>query len=241
MQKIAIDDGERRVLLHELEQIRAHRDQRGGAPRRAIDPPEQLVATRLGGIVDFARRRFVAVRLELGDRVPHPLAIGPEIVGERAKERRMIARIERAIAPDDLGGERDPRRLAPPVDQSAAVVDQLIDAIIRVLRPGLDLEHGAAALGDRGQKIVEEGVAHDFPSASSAGQRSDESDCRARADANQAHGAVNSERRRADPVSPKVAQTRRPGPVDANPEQKRERDRPHKHQKQAQRIAEPRA
>ena len=32
MQKIAIDDGERRVLVHELEQVAAHRDQRGGAP-----------------------------------------------------------------------------------------------------------------------------------------------------------------------------------------------------------------
>ena len=107
MQKIAIDNGERRVLLHELEQVSAHRDQRRGAAGRAIDPPEQLVTTRLGGVVDFARRRFVAIRLELGDRVPHPIAIGPEIVGECDEERSMIARIERAIAPDDLGGERD--------------------------------------------------------------------------------------------------------------------------------------
>jgi hypothetical protein len=173
MQKIAIDDDERRVLLHELEQIRAHRDQRRGAPRRTIDPPEQLVATRLGGIVDFARRRFVAIRLELGHRVPHPIAIRPEILGEPAEKRRMIARIDRTIASNDLGGERNPRRLTSALDQSAAVVDQLIDAVIRILWPRLDLEHGAAALGDRGQKIVEEGVAHDFPSALSAGQRSD--------------------------------------------------------------------
>ena len=233
MQKIAIDDGERRVLLHELEQVRAHRDQRGGAARRAIEPPEQLVTTRLGGIVDFARRRFVAVRLELGDRVPHPIAIRPEIVGERAEERRMIARIERAIAPNDLGGERDPRRLAPPFDQSSAVLDQLFDAVIRILWPRLDLEHGAAALGDRGQKIVEEGVAHDFPSALSAGQRSDETYCRAGAEANQVrvrdfddamrriangHAAVRLNRdcgvddapRRADSVSASVLSRRLP-------------------------------
>src|SRR3984957_10612007 len=184
MQKIAIDDDERRVLLHELEQIRAHLDQRRGAPRRTIDPPEQLVATRLRGIVDFARRRFVAIRLELGHRVPHPIAIGTEILGERAEKRRMIARIERAIAPNDLGGERNPRRLASALDQSATVVDQLIDAIIRVLWPGLDLEHGAATLGDRCQEIVEEGVAHDVPSALSAGQRSDETYCRAGVEAN---------------------------------------------------------
>ena len=121
MHEIAIDNGERRVLLHELQQVGAHRDQRGGAARRAIEPAEQLMTTRLGGVVDLARRRFVAVRLELGDRVPHPLAIGPEIVGERAEERRMIARIERPIAADDLGGERDPRSLAAPVDQRPAV------------------------------------------------------------------------------------------------------------------------
>ena len=33
MQKIAIDNGEQRVLVHELQQVRAHRDQRGGAAR----------------------------------------------------------------------------------------------------------------------------------------------------------------------------------------------------------------
>src|SRR6202042_3081356 len=160
MQKIAVDDDERRALLHELEQIRAHRDQRRGAPRRTIDPPEQLVATRLGGIVAFARRPFVAIRLELGPRVPPPTASGPEILGECAEKSRMIARIEPVVAPNDLGGERNPRRLASALDQSATVVDQLIDATIRVLWPGLDLEHGAATLGDRCQEIVEEGVAH---------------------------------------------------------------------------------
>ena len=67
MQKIAIDDRERWVLVHELEQVGAHRDQRGGAARRAIEPPEQLVTARLGGVVDFARRSFVAVRTEVGD------------------------------------------------------------------------------------------------------------------------------------------------------------------------------
>ena len=105
--KITINNGERRVLLDELEQIGAHRDQRRGAAGRAIDPPEQLVTAWLGGVVDFARRRFVAARLELGDRVPHPIAIRPKIIGERREERSMIARIERAKAPDDLGGERD--------------------------------------------------------------------------------------------------------------------------------------
>ena len=112
--------------------------------------------------MDFARRGFIAVLTESGDGVPHPLAIRPELVSERAEERRMIARIERVIAPNDLGGERDPRRFAPPFDQSPAVLDQLFDAGIRILRPRLDLEHGPAAIGDRGQEIVEKSVAHDF-------------------------------------------------------------------------------
>ena len=150
MQKIAIDDRERRVLVQELEQVGAHRNQRRGAPRGTIEPSEQLVTARLRGIVDLARRGFIAIRLELGDRVSHPSAIRPEIVGERGEERRMIAWIERAIAPHDLGCERDPRRLAPPFDQRSAVVDQLFDAAIRILWPRLDLEHGTAALGDRG-------------------------------------------------------------------------------------------
>ena len=150
MQKIAIDNGERRVLLHELQQIRAHPDQRGGAARRTIDPPEQFVATRLGSVVDFARRRFVAVRLELGDRVPHPIAIRPEIFGKRTEEHGVIAWIEREIAADHLGGERDTRRFASSLHQSSAVLDQLLDAIVRILWPRLDLEHRATALGDRG-------------------------------------------------------------------------------------------
>src|SRR5271154_5511007 len=162
MQKIAIDDDERRVLLYELKQIRAHLDQRRGAPRRTIDPPEQLVATRLRSIVDFARRRFVAIRLELGHRVPHPIAIGPEILGESAEKRRMVARIERKVSPDDLSRERDSRRFAAPRHQSSAILDELFNAIVRILWPRLDLEHGAAAFGDRGQEIIKEGVAHDF-------------------------------------------------------------------------------
>ena len=40
-------------------------------------------------------------------------------------------------------------------------------------------------------------------------------------------------------MNPEVAQTRDPSPVEADSEQKRERDRPQKHQKQAQRIAKP--
>ena len=77
----------------------------------------------------------------------------------------MVGGVERAITPEHFGRERDPRRFAPPRDQRSAVLDQLFDAGIRILWPRLDLEHGAAAIGDRGQKIVEKSVADDFPSA----------------------------------------------------------------------------
>ena len=162
MQKIAIDDRERRVLVHQRQQVGAHLDQRRGAARRAIEPPEQVMAARLGGVVDIARRGLVGVGAEIGDCRHDPLAIGPELVGKRAKERRMVGRIERAVAAQDLGGERDPRRLAPPGDQRPASFDQRFGAVFTVLRPRLDLEHRAAALGDRGQKIVKKGVGHGF-------------------------------------------------------------------------------
>ena len=61
--------------------------------------------------------------------VAHPLAIGPELVGERVEERRMVGRIERAVAAQDLGGERDARRLAPPGDQRPASLDQQFGAV----------------------------------------------------------------------------------------------------------------
>ena len=53
-----------------------------------------------------------------------------------------------------------------------------------------------------------------------------------------AHANSRLKRRRADPMRPKIAQARRPCPVDANPKKKRERDRPQKHQKRAERVAE---
>ena len=112
--------------------------------------------------MDFAQPCFVTVRAEAGDSLAHPLAIGAEIIRKRTEEGAVVGWIERAIAPEDLGRERDPGRFALPGDQRPAVGDQLIDAVVRVLRPGLDLEHGAAAFGDRRQEIVEKSVAHDF-------------------------------------------------------------------------------
>ena len=120
MEKIAIDNRQRRVLVHQRQEVGAHLDQRRGAARRAIEPAEQLVAARLGGVVDFARGGLVGLGAEIGDRRHHPLAVGPELVSKRAKERCVIGRIERSVAAQDLGGERDPRGLAPPGDQRPA-------------------------------------------------------------------------------------------------------------------------
>ena len=106
--KIAIDDGERRVLVDEREHVRPHFDERCGAAWRAIEPPEQLVAAGLRGEMDFACRGFVAVRTKVRYGVAHPLAIGPELVGERLEERRLLRHVERAVPAQDLGGERDP-------------------------------------------------------------------------------------------------------------------------------------
>ena len=165
MQKIAIDDGERRVLVHKLEQVGAHRDQRGGAARRAIESPEQFVAARLGGVVDFAQPSFVAVRRR-SRRSPGAPARDRGRNRRRARGRMRRGRRDRArgIA---RGSRRRARSRTPrPAPRPApGSLDELLGAPVRVLRPGLDLEHGAAALGDRGQEIVEKGVAHDFPSA----------------------------------------------------------------------------
>ena len=107
MQKIAIDHDERRVLVHEREQVRAHLDQRRGAARRAIEPPDELVTAGFRRKMDFARRGFVAVRAKVAYGFADALAIRPELVGERVEERGVVHGVERAVATQDLGGERD--------------------------------------------------------------------------------------------------------------------------------------
>ena len=107
MQKIAIDDGERRVLVDERKQVRAHLDERRSAAWRAIEPPDELVAAGLRCEMDFACRGFVAYRTKVRYGLAHPFAIGPELVGERLEERRLLGHVERAVPAQDLGGESD--------------------------------------------------------------------------------------------------------------------------------------
>src|SRR6516165_9994469 len=103
MQKIAIDDGERRVLVDEREHVRAHLDERRSAAWRAIEPPDELVAAGLRREMDFAYRGFVAHRTKVPYGLAQPLAIGPELVGERLEERRLLGRVERAVPEQNLG------------------------------------------------------------------------------------------------------------------------------------------
>ena len=107
MQKIAIDNGERRVLVHERKQVRAHIDQRRGAAGRAIEPPDELVTAGFRRKMDFARRGFVAVRAKVAYGFAEALAIRPELVGKRMEERGVVHGVERAVAAQDLGGESD--------------------------------------------------------------------------------------------------------------------------------------
>ena len=90
------------------EQVGAHRDQRGGAAGRAIEPAEQLLAARLGGVVDLARRDLVVAGPEFRHGAQHPFAIGPEFVGKRAKKRRLIGTVERSVAVQNFAGDRHP-------------------------------------------------------------------------------------------------------------------------------------
>ena len=62
MKEISVEHEEPAVGAHGCEEIGAHRDQRRCAAGRAIEPPEQLLPARLGGVVDLGRGRFAACR-----------------------------------------------------------------------------------------------------------------------------------------------------------------------------------
>ena len=114
MLEIAVDDGEPAVLTHAFEKIGAHDDQRRRAAGRPIEAAKQLLPARLGGVVDLARRSFVALRAPTLDRILHTLGVGPEIVGERAEERCLFRVLQGAVAREDLVRHREPRGLAAP-------------------------------------------------------------------------------------------------------------------------------
>ena len=122
--KIAVDDGEAAVAAQGLEEVGAHRDERRRAARSAVEAAEELLPARLRRIVDLARRRSAAGRAEARHRILDPAPVGPEIVGQGAKEGALVGLGEVAVAGEDLAGQRNAGSFATPGEERAAHVGE---------------------------------------------------------------------------------------------------------------------
>ena len=149
MGEVPIDHGQIAVLTHEFKQLGAHGDQRGGAAGRAIEPAEQFLPARLGGVVNFARGRLVAVRIPSRHRLPHPLAIGSEFVCERAKDRNLVGSVEGPIAAEKFARERDPQASPRPVSRAPHI------AMREPARPSASFGQGVSLRTERPRSAIE--------------------------------------------------------------------------------------
>ena len=92
------------------------------------------------------------------DRLRQPFAVRTVVAGQRLEERQPAGLVELAIAVEHLARDRDAGSLAAARQQRLAQFDQLGGVLFRIRRPAA-AKQGAAALGNRGEKVGEEGVA----------------------------------------------------------------------------------
>ena len=100
------------AMLEHIDQLLAHAHQSGGAAGREIEPPEQLLAARLGGGVHFRRGFVVGLAAPDGDGRLHTRGIRPETFGQRLEKGDARAGGEFRVAHEDFTGECDARGLA---------------------------------------------------------------------------------------------------------------------------------
>src|SRR5208282_4945383 len=112
MMEIAVDHRKAAVLAHAFEEVRTQGDERRRTARRAIEAAEELLPAGLAGVVDLARRGFVAGRRPASDRILHALRIGPKSVRQRAEEQGSVGVGKRAVARENLARERKARGFA---------------------------------------------------------------------------------------------------------------------------------
>ena len=134
----------------------AHAHQRERRPRRHVEAAEQFLPARLAGEVEFGGRGIRSGAAVAGDRGVEAGAVRPEGFGKRLEEGDALARLHARIAVEDVGGERDARRLAPTGEKLLAPLHQRC-RLGGARRAGVAIEERAAAIRDGGEKIAEEG------------------------------------------------------------------------------------
>ena len=110
--KVPVDGLELAMRIRQLQQSLAHAQDRGGAPGRAVEPPQQFLPRRLGG---HAQLRQVGGRLLRRIRLrcrEHAHGVGRELVEERRKELLLPPLVQRRVQVERDPGQRHAGRLA---------------------------------------------------------------------------------------------------------------------------------
>jgi len=110
--EVLVQRRQRRQVLQEADQVRAHGDQLGGAAGGAVEPADQLLAARLGGLMQRhggGLGRLPAVGFDGG---LDARAVGAEVLGERGEEVALGVTVEPLVGLQRLVGESDAGGLA---------------------------------------------------------------------------------------------------------------------------------
>jgi hypothetical protein len=160
MHGVAVERGQILVgaSIHEAEQIGAQRHQRAGAARRAVQPPDQFLAPRFGRKMQVAGVLVGWLRAPGLDRLRQPFAVRAIAARQRFEKRQPAGVVEMAIAVEHLTRDDNAGSLAAARQQRLAQFDQFGGILFRIRRPAA-AKQGAAALGNRGEKVGKEGVA----------------------------------------------------------------------------------
>ena len=135
--------------LEQVDEVLAHAHERQRAAVREVEPADQLLALRLGSLVERMRRRPRRRLAVAVDRVLDRRLVGAEIAGDVNEESEAVLLRQARVAVEDDARQRDARGLAAPRDQLARELDDIGDACPRMLVAARKPDQPAAALRDR--------------------------------------------------------------------------------------------
>ena len=161
MDEVGVDRGEVVAVVERVHQPLAHRDQRLGAARRQVEPAKQLLAARLGGVVQLGGGDVARRCLPGRDGALEPLLVGAEAVRQRLEEGDARPGGQLGEAQQDVAGERGAGRLAAHRHELLAHVDQALRALLRGAAPAAGaVDQRPPAVGDGLQELAEERGVH---------------------------------------------------------------------------------
>jgi hypothetical protein len=161
MHEVGIHRREVLAVVHRIKELLAHPHQHGGAARRKIETPQQLLPARLGREMDASRGLVGRSRLPGLDRGLKLVAVRPEPVRQGFEERDPRPDRQFGVFFENLAGQRHARRLAAAGQQLFAQFGQALRARRGDVPPvARAVEQRTAALGDAVEHFAEKGRVH---------------------------------------------------------------------------------